>query len=142
MYCRSNSWAFLIKLRIIVFFLLKLRLLYSINSLMKMFENIVFWLKLVKVFLYDMKLFAVNLIFNQVVACNNKIWIKLLTSESVFLILQLYCSSVSSTAIASLLIRVDIKSLICQNVNLFSTEIRFKSLFYVNINQNCLKLDL
>ena len=131
----------MIKLRIIVFFLLKLRLLYNIDSLMKMLKNIVFWLRLLKIFLYDMKLSAVNLIFNWIVTCNDNTQIKHFILRSVFLIWQLYYLSVLSVTVASLLTRVDIRSLICQNISLFSTEIKFESLFYVNINWNCLKFN-
>ena len=44
--------------------------------------------------------------------------------------------------ITSLLIRIDIKSLIYQNVSLFLIKIEFELLFYVDVDQNCLKLVL
>ena len=125
LHCESNSWTFLIKLRILEFFLL-----------MKMSENIIFWLRLL-VLLYNTRLSAVNLIFDQVIACSDKIQIKLSASESVLLMLQLYCLLILSMAVASLLARVDIKSSTCQNVNLL---IRFE-LTHFNIDWNCLKLN-
>ena len=153
LHCELNSWMFLIKLKIAVFFLLKLRLLYVVDSLaemsesmifwlMKMPENIIFWLRLLRVFLYDMRLSAVNLIFNWVITCNDSTWIKSSVSESMLLIWQLYyLSALISTAVASLLTRIDIKSLICQNVDLFSTKIELELLFCVDVDQNCLKFD-
>ena len=133
----------MIKLRIVIFFLLKLRLLYVIDSLMmKMLKDTVSWLRLVRVFLYDTRLSAVNLAFDQVITCNDKTQIKLSVSESIFLTLQLYCLSVLSMTVASLLIRVDIRSSTSQDVDLSSTEIRLELLFcIVDINQNCLKLN-
>ena len=120
--------------------MLRLRLLYSINLLMKMSENIIFLLKLLRVFLYDTRLFAVNLIFDWVVTCNDNTQIKHFISESVLLIQQLYCLSALSTTVTSLLIRIDIKSSIC-HADLFSTKIRLELLFCVNVDQNCLRLD-
>ena len=140
LHCELNSWAFLIKLRIVVFFLLKLKLLYDVNSLIKMSKNTIIWLRLLKIFLYSTRSSAVNLIFDWVVACNDNTQIKHSVSESVSLIQQLYYLPALSMTIASLLMRIDIRSLIC-HVNLSSTEIRLELLFCVNVDQNCLKLN-
>src|SRR5437667_9390295 len=103
-------------------------------------ENTVFSLRVLRIFLYDMRLSAVNLIFNQVVTCNDNTQIKHFVLRSVFLIQQLYCLSALSMTVASLLMRVDIRSSIC-HADLFSTEIELELLFCVDINQNCLKLN-
>ena len=141
---------FLIKLRIVIFFLLML--LYIINSLMrifrnmifwlmKMFEDTVFWLRLLKIFLYDIRLSAVNLIFDWIVACNDNTQIKHSVLRSVSLIWQLYCLPALSMTVASLLTRVDIRSSI-YHADLSSTEVELELLLCVDVDQNCLRLDL
>ena len=106
LHSRSNSWMSLIKLRIDF-------------SSVKMLESTIFWLRLLKVFLYNMRLSAVNLIFDWVVTYNDNTWIKHSVLKSVLLIWQLYCLSVSNAAVASLLTRVDIRSSICHEIESF-----------------------
>ena len=92
---------------------------------MKMFKNTIFWLRLLKNFLYNTKSSAINLIFDQIITCNDNIWIKHSVLRSVFLIQQLYCLSASSMTIINLLTRIDIKLLICQNISLSSTKMTY-----------------
>ena len=101
---------------------------------MKMPKDTVFWLRLLRVFLYDMRLSAVNLIFNQVVACNDNTQIKHSVLKSGSLIQQLYYLPVLNAAVTNLLMRIDIKLSICQNVDLSSTKVELESLFCVNVD--------
>ena len=128
LHSESNSWTFLIKLRIDFFSVkmsestvLKLmkKLRNSVSRLMRMLEDTIFWSKLL-VFLYDSKLSAVNLIFDQVIICNDSTQIKFFVSEFMSLIWQLYyLFALINAAVASLLTSIDIKLSICHSIKSF-----------------------
>src|SRR6266487_4052887 len=104
----------LIKLRILDLFFTILR---SFDSDLLRILDFVFLKSRSFVSLYDSRSSAVNLIFDQVIVCNDSTQIKSSVSESASLTWQLYClPALISTTVVSLLTSIDIKSLICSDI--------------------------
>jgi len=126
LHSRSSSWTSLIKLRILDLFFTTLmkKSEDSVLKLIRISEDIIFSLRLIIflklrsfVFLYDSRLSAVNLIFDQVIICNDSTQIKSSVSESAFFTWQLYCLLILiSITVASFLTSIDIKLLICSDI--------------------------
>ena len=124
--------------------LIKLKILNFFSSIMRLLKkDIDFWVRLLKNIIFKImstRLFAVNLIFDQVIICKNSIWIKYFTSES--LLLTWYnCLFTLSKVVASLLTSIkirlliyhDIKLLDLNDVELISASVKLESLVSADV---------